>query len=276
MRAKLEVTILGCGSSGGVPRADGDWGACDPADPRNRRSRCSLMVRRPSDGPPETWTTLIVDASPEFRLQAAEAGARRLDGLLLTHDHADQSHGLDDIRAFAIRQRAKIPVWMDEATARSLRSRFSYIFEGQGLYPAIAEERPVPLASQAWRVEGPSGPIEASCFWQDHGVSKSLGYRFGEIAYSSDVVDLGEEVLESLGDLTVWIVDALRYAPHPTHAHVEKTLAWIERVKPQRAILTNLHIDLDFSELAARLPSGVEPAFDQLRFEMETDLPTPR
>lgn len=271
MTARLEVVILGCGSSGGVPRADGNWGACDAADPRNRRGRCSLMARRLSDEPPERQTTVVVDAAPEFRLQCAASGVRRLDGLLLTHDHADQCHGIDDIRAFALAQRAKIGCWMDGATRASLMRRFGYIFEGEGFYPAIADIHDLPPHGRPWRIEGPSGPIAIRSFDQDHGGVRSLGYRFGSMAYSSDVVDLPESSFAALAGLEVWIVDALRYAPHPTHAHVAKTLEWIERLKPRRAILTNLHIDLDYADLAAGLPAGVEPAYDGLRFEVELD-----
>ena len=265
--AILEVTILGCGASGGVPRADGNWGACDPADPRNRRSRCSLMVRRRSPEGPAAATTLVVDAAPEFRLQAIAAGIRRLDALLLTHDHADQCHGLDDIRAFALTQRARIPCWMDAETRASLFNRFGYVFVGEGFYPAIAEIRSAPAHGLAWEITGPSGPIPVLTFDQDHGGVRSLGYRFGGIAYSSDLVDLPEASFAALEGLDVWIIDALRYTPHPTHAHVDKALAWIERVKPRRAILTNMHIDLDYAELARRLPSGVRPAVDGMTIE---------
>jgi phosphoribosyl 1,2-cyclic phosphate phosphodiesterase len=263
----LEVTILGCGSSAGVPRADGDWGACDPSDPRNRRSRCSLMVRRLGEGGEPT--TLIVDAAPELRLQTSAAGARRLDALLLTHDHADQCHGIDDIRAFALRQRRRIPCWMDEPTSVSLLSRFGYIFHGEGPYPAIADLLLTPAHGEAFDIVGPSGPIAVTTFHQGHGWMNSLGYRFGSIAYSSDVVDMPEETFDALQGLDLWIVDALRYAPHPTHAHVDLALSWIERLKPRRAVLTNMHIDLDYAELAQRLPEGVEPALDGLRFEFQ-------
>jgi phosphoribosyl 1,2-cyclic phosphate phosphodiesterase len=261
----LEVTILGSGSSGGVPRADGDWGACDPAEPKNLRSRCSLLVRRLGEGA-EHETTVIVDTSPDFRLQAANAGVKRLDAILLSHDHADQIHGIDDVRAFFLRQRAVIPCHMDAATTASAQRRFGYIFEGEGGYPAICRPTPLPGHGQAWAVEGPSGPIPVVSFDQDHGGVRSIGFRFGGVAYSSDVVDLTDEAFEALADLDVWIVDALRWRPHPTHAHVEKALEWIARVKPRRAILTNMHIDLDYNALAAVLPPGVEPGFDGLRF----------
>lgn len=268
MSGVLEFTILGCGSSGGVPRADGDWGACDPENPKNSRSRCSLLVRRPGEGA-EVETTLIVDTSPDLRLQTAQAGVKRLDGILLTHDHADQVHGVDDVRAFFIRQRAKIACHMDAATDATMIRRFRYIFEPEGGYPAICERRPIPAHGMRWQVEGPSGAIPVVTFDQDHGGVRSVGYRFGDVAYSSDVVNLDESAFEALAGLDVWIVDALRYRPHPTHAHLERTLEWIERLKPRRAILTNLHIDLDYATLKAELPAGVEPAYDGLRFEHE-------
>jgi phosphoribosyl 1,2-cyclic phosphate phosphodiesterase len=262
MSGRLEFTILGCGSSGGVPRADGDWGACDPTDPRNQRSRCSMLVRRRSAEGPEHWTTALVDTSPDLRSQTAAAGAKRLDGVLLTHDHADQSHGIDDVRAFALRAMRRIPVHMDQATNDTMISRFRYIFRGDGGYPAICDDHLIPPHGQAWSIDGPSGPIPVVTFDQDHGGMRSVGYRFGDLAYSSDVVGLPESAFEALAGVKVWIVDALRYRPHPTHAHLERTLEWIARVKPQRAILTNMHIDMDFKALSAILPKGVEPAFD--------------
>lgn len=268
MTGALEFTILGCGSSGGVPRADGDWGACDPENPKNRRRRCSLLVRRRGRAP-EDETTLIVDTSPDLVSQTSDAGARRLDAVLLTHDHADQTHGLDDIRAFFIRQRATIPCHMDAATAATMQRRFGYAFQGENGYPAIGHILPLPAHGQPWQVSGPSGPIPVVTFDQDHGGVRSVGYRFGNVAYSSDVVDLDEAAFAALAGLDVWIVDALRWRPHPTHAHVERTLEWIERLKPQRAILTNMHIDLDYDDLARKLPPGVEPAYDGLRFELE-------
>ena len=271
MSATLEVTILGSGSSGGVPRADGAWGACDPANPLNRRSRCSLLVRRKSEEGAERQTTVVVDTSPEFRLQASAAGVRRLDALLMTHDHADQAHGLDDIRAFALIQRARIGCWMDEATKATLKRRFGYIFEGEGYYPAIADIHDIPAHGEPWRIEGPSGSIPIVTFDQDHGGVRSVGYRFGGLAYSSDVVGIPEASFRALEDLDVWIVDALRYAPHPTHAHVDLALEWITRVKPKRAILTNMHIDLDYEALRRRLPPGVEPAQDGLTIDIRID-----
>lgn len=254
--------VLGSGSSGGVPRADGSWGACDPLEPKNRRSRCSLLVRRPAGTGAET--TLVVDTSPDFRLQMIAAGVSRLDSVLYTHDHADQAHGIDDIRAFAPGSGGRIPAYMDAPTRATLTQRFRYIFEGEGGYPALAEARDLPPHGSAWAVEGPSGAIPVTSFDQDHGGLRSVGYRFGDLAYSSDVVDLPPEAFAILEGVEVWIVDALRWTPHPTHAHVARALEWIERVAPRRAYLTNLHMDLDYKALRSRLPTGVEPAYDGL------------
>ena len=269
MSGTLEITILGCGSSGGVPRADGDWGVCDPAEPKNYRTRCSLLVRRKAAEPGGPETTVLVDTSPDLRAQTAAAGVKRLDAILLSHDHADQTHGIDDVRAFFIRQRARIPCLMDAGTFATMMVRFGYIFKGEGGYPSICDARSLPDHGSTWLVEGPSGAIPVLSFDQDHGHGvRSTGFRFGGVAYSSDVVDLDDAAFEALQGLDVWIVDALRWNPHPTHAHVEKTLQWIARARPKRAILTNMHIDLDYRTLLGQLPAGVEPAYDGFRFEV--------
>ena len=269
MNGHLEYVILGCGSSGGVPRADGDWGACDPSNPKNARSRCSLMVRRRSPAGPEQETTVLIDTSPDLRLQTAAAGVKRVDAVLFTHDHADQTAGIDDLRAFFLRHRRRTPCYMDANTRGNIMRRFTYVFEGEGGYPAICDPEPVPDHGAAWVIEGPSGAIPVTTFEQDHGDIKSIGYRIGNVAYSSDVVGLPEASFEALKGVRVWIVDALRYRPHPTHATVEQALGWIERVRPDRAILTNLHVDLDYETLKRELPDGVEPAYDGLSFISE-------
>ncbi len=267
MTGPLEFTILGSGSSGGVPRADGNWGDCDPAEPKNHRSRCSLLVRKPGQGALHE-TTVVVDTSPDLRLQTAQAGAKRVDAALFTHDHADQAHGIDDLRPFFLNQRVRIPAYMDQATHDGLLTRFEYIFKTRGGYPAILEPRLIPPLGEAFAIEGPSGAIPVHTFDLDHGEIRSVGYRFGGVAYTPDVRAIPDGSWADLADLDVWIVDALRWTPHPTHAHVELALEWIARAKPRRAILTNLHIDLDFNALAARLPPGVEPAYDGLRFTL--------
>lgn len=265
--ARIEVTILGCGSSGGVPRADGNWGDCDPEEPKNRRSRCSLLVRRLGKGGYEQGTTVVIDASPDFRLQSVAAGIARVDALLMTHDHADQAHGIDDLRAFFLNQRQRIPCWMDQATTQTLHRRFDYIFQSQGGYPAILESKAIPHHGTTWSIAGPSGELPVVTYDQEHGEVRSVGYRIGPVAYSPDVNGQPEEAFETLAGVDTWIVDALRHTPHPTHAHLERTLEWIDRVRPRRAILTNMHIDMDYSSLSKHLPAGVEPAYDGMRLE---------
>ena len=260
----FEVTILGSGASGGVPKSDGDWGRCDPLEPRNRRTRCSLAVRRKSSQTSELTTTLVVDLSPEFRQQAVSAELKRIDAVLFSHDHADQTHGIDDIRAFAYRQRSKIPCWADADTVDSLTGRFGYIFKGVRDYPAIAEFHPCPPYGQEFEIHGPSGAISVQGYEMDHGHVRATGFRFGDVAYSSDVVGLPEASKVLLRNLDVFIVDALRYTPHPSHAHLDLALEWIEELKPKRAVVTNLHVDMDYQTLKRKLPSGVEPAYDGL------------
>ncbi|HEY7852718.1 MAG TPA: MBL fold metallo-hydrolase [Caulobacteraceae bacterium] len=266
--AVLQFTILGCGSSAGVPRADGAWGACDPSEPKNRRTRCSMLVRRKADAPGEPETTVVIDTSPEFRQQAAAAGAVRMDAVLYTHDHADQTHGIDDLRAFWIHHRRRTPCYMDAATRSGLTRRFAYVFEGEGGYPPICDLHLLPPHGQPWEIQGPSGAIPVLTFDQDHGAIRSVGYRLGAVAYSSDIVGLPDNSVAMLEDLEVWIVDALRLMPHPTHAHLDMALEWIERLKPRRAILTNMHQDLDYEALARSLPDGVIPAYDGMTFEV--------
>ncbi len=260
----LRVTVLGCGSSGGVPRATGDWGVCDPNEPKNRRTRCGLLLQQWSGarGNPEEATTVLIDAPPELRQQLADAGARRLDGVVLSHDHADQTNGFDDVRAFFLKQRAMIPLWLDDSTRETFMRRFGYTFVSGPGYPAIVRVAGDLSPLAPIRVNGPGGVMELLPLEQDHGFSRSLGFRVGPIAYSNDLVAMPEETFAALDGLALWIVDALRDRPHPTHAHVERTLEWIARVRPAHALLTNMHIDLDYASLKARLPGGVEPAYD--------------
>jgi phosphoribosyl 1,2-cyclic phosphate phosphodiesterase len=264
MSGTLRVTVLGCGSSGGVPRATGDWGVCDPNEPKNRRTRCGLMLQRwgGQATTPGEATTVLIDTPPELRQQLAEAGPSHIDAVLISHDHADQIHGFDDIRAFFIKQRKAIPTWVYDGTRASFMQRFGYAFRSEGGYPAIAHDAGHMRSLIPVVVDGPGGPLEVLPLEQDHGFSKSLGFRAGPVAYSNDVVAMPEATFAALDGLALWIVDALRDTPHPTHAHVAKTLDWIVRLKPTRALLTNMHIDLDYAALKARLPAGVEPAYD--------------
>lgn len=255
----LEITILGCGSSGGVPRGDGDWGACDPAEPKNRRTRCSLWARRRSG---DEETSILIDTSPDLRAQCLSAGVRSIHAVLYTHDHADQTHGIDDLRVFAMRRKSRIPCWMDAATEAALTERFGYIFTSQHGYPAICEAVRAPDFGVAARIDGPGGPIPVTTFDQAHGPIRSVGYRLGPVSYSSDVSDLEDAALDAVRGSRLWIVDALRFTPHPTHAHVAKALDWIAAANVERAVLTNLHIDIDYNDLRRQVPANVEVAYD--------------
>jgi phosphoribosyl 1,2-cyclic phosphate phosphodiesterase len=267
MSERLRFTILGCGSSGGVPRTDGNWGKCDPHEPKNRRSRCSLLVQRPSEEAGEPETSVLVDTSPDLRWQLGAAGVKRLDAVVYTHDHADQTHGIDDLRVYFLTSRKRTPCYMDPATRETLTARFGYVFETRGGYPAICHARNLPPHEKPWSVPGPSGSIPIYTFDQDHGSVRSVGYRFGPVGYCSDVVDLPPGAMAALAGVEVFIVDALRDTPHPTHAHVARSLEWIAELKPARGILTNMHSDLDYNELRGRLPPGVEPAYDGMVIE---------
>ncbi len=266
MTDKLEIVLLGCGSSGGVPRLggpdnSGHWGACDPANPKNRRSRCSILVRRISDA---GVTRVLVDTSPDMREQLLRARVGDLDGVLITHDHADQLHGIDDLRQMTFHRRHRIDVYADARTREGIFSRFSYCFvqaEGSD-YPPIANMHVIEEPFSPFAIGGAGGPLPVLAFEQRHGIVRSLGFRFGPMAYTSDANQLGEAAFAALDGVDCWIVDALRYTPHPSHSHVAQTLEWIARLKPKHAILTNLHVDLDFEKLRRELPPNVEPAYD--------------
>lgn len=257
----LSITILGCGSSGGVPRVGQGWGACDPGNPKNRRRRCSILVERIAES--GATTRVLVDTSPDLRNQLLDLNVDHLDAILWTHPHADHTHGIDDVRPLVIKAQHKIDGFMDVETARVVRSHFDYIFETPegSYYPPLVTERRLAHGTLC-TVHGAGGAIEAMPFRLDHGEIPSLGFRFGNIAYSPDLNGIPPASRSFLENLDLWIVDALRYTPHPSHFSLPETLEWIERLKPKRAILTNLHTDLDFARLAAEVPAHVEPAFD--------------
>lgn len=262
----LKFTILGCGSSGGVPRPALGWGDCDPTNPKNRRRRTAFLVERHQ---PAGVTRILVDTPPDLREQLIDAEADWLNGVLFTHEHADHTHGVDDLRAFFLKQRQLIDVYFDEHTAKTMHARFGYCFKSPpgSEYPPIlrghllAPGRPVAIAGQG-------GPIPVLPFRQEHGDILSLGFRFGDLAYSCDLSGLPKESVAALAGLEVWVVDALRYRPHPSHFSLADALGWIERLKPKRAILTNLHADLDYETLRKELPPHVEPGYDGMAFSL--------
>lgn len=256
----MRVRILGCGTSAGVPRIDGYWGRCNPDNPKNRRRRVSILVQSRA-------ANVIVDTSPDLREQLLDARINRLDAVFYTHDHADHTHGIDDLRGiYYAQQRRQIDVYGDAATFGTLMQRFGYVFEGAPDYPPIARKHLV-------RGVEPVGDMTVRAFRQIHGPIDSLGYRFecdgAAAAYSTDLSDLPEESFDHLEGLDLWVIDALRIEPHPTHLTLDLALGWIARFRPRRAILTHMNWDMDYDQLCAELPEGVEPGFDGL----EIDLP---
>ena len=265
----LTFTILGCGSSGGVPRPGLGWGVCDPNNPKNRRRRTSLLVEQLD--PAGAATRVLVDTSPDLREQLLDAEVGWVDGVLYSHSHADHIHGIDDLRALVLYKRRRVDVYLDAITSQILRLRFDYCFATPpgSEYPPILNEHRI-VAGQPVTVTGEGGPITALPILQQHGDIPALGFRFGGLAYTCDLSGLPDESVAALGGLDVWVLDALRYKPHPSHLSVAEALDWIGRIKPKRAILTNLHSDLDYETLRRELPAHVEPAFDGMRFSVET------
>lgn len=262
----MRFTILGSGSSGGIPRIGNDWGACDPDEPKNRRLRSSFLVEQ-SGG--DGTTRLLVDTSPDIRAQLLSANVSTVDGVTYTHSHADHTHGIDDLRVVFFNNRARIPVYYDAATGADLHNKFGYCFrqpDGSDYVPILQGQEIKAL--QSFNISGEGGDIEVLPFLQLHGNSQSLGYRFGNLAYATDVHEFPDESLEVLRGLDVLILDALRYAMHPCHFSVAQALEIIEKLSPKRAILTHLHIDLDYQTLKSELPDHVEPAFDGLVIDL--------
>ncbi|MHA6346717.1 MBL fold metallo-hydrolase [Roseivivax sp. CAU 1761] len=266
MTGELRATILGCGSSGGVPRLGGHWGACDPADPRNARRRCSLLVERETvDG----ITRVLIDTSPDLRAQLLDAGIGELDAVLYTHSHADHVHGIDDLRMIVFNMRRRLPVWADGPTQEALYARFGYAFmqPADSPYPPILDMHTI---AGPVTVEGAGGAVTFEPFAVHHGSIDALGFRVGGLAYLPDVAQIPDAAWPKLDDLDIWILDALRRDPHPTHSHLAQSLDWIARARPRRAVLTNMHIDLDYATLQAETPDHVTPAHDGMVLRLPT------
>lgn len=249
----MKLRILGCGTSSGVPRIGGDWGDCDPAEPRNRRTRASILV--------ETATTrILVDTAPDLREQLLAADVADIDAVIWTHDHADHCHGIDDLRQLFHARRAPVIGYARPETLASLRARFAYAFDGRSGYPPTVEGRALPSSLRI-------GDIDVRVVDQPHGDISSAGLRFGSgaaIGYSTDFNEMTEDMLTLFEGLDIWVVDALRKRPHPTHPNLEATLGWIERLAPGRAILTHMDQSMDYRSLRAELPERVEPGYDGL------------
>lgn len=264
MSDHYSFTILGCGSSGGVPRLSdtpgGNWGACDPQNPKNRRKRCALLIRRHG---PDGVTTILIDTGPDLREQLLDASVGTLNGVVYTHAHADHVHGLDDLRMVVFNMRERLQVWADGDTSTALLDRFGYAFvQPKGSpYPPICE---LNLINGDVTIDGPGGPITLSTFAVGHGSIEALGIKVAGMVYMPDVAEIPDDAWAHLENLDLWIVDALRREPHPTHSHLANTLDWITRAAPKKAVLTNMHNDLDYATVADETPSHVTPAYDGL------------
>lgn len=261
----LRVTILGCGSSPGTPRITGDWGACDPSNPRNRRLRASALVQRIS---PSGETNVLIDCGPDLREQVIASRIRHLDAVLITHPHADHIHGIDDLRGFALDMRRVIPVHTDDATYERLYEGFRYCFErapGSSYDPIV--KRLSIFAGKAFTLDGPGGRVDVMPFEQQHGRIHSLGFRFGAFAYCSDVSDFPPAAVETLRGARHIVIDALQYKPHPSHLSIEQTIGWIACLGVESATLTHMHTPLDYATLCTELPPHVRPAYDGMVLE---------
>lgn len=265
---RIIATILGCGSSGGVPRLGNDWGACDPGDPRNRRRRCALLIEGWTDGV-EAPTRILIDTGADLREQLLDAGVDRVDAVFYTHEHADHTHGIDDLRVLALHNRRRVDVYLSAECGARLREAFGYCFTTPpgSSYPPILNAHEI-NDGQTVAVDGPGGTIDISAFTMTHGDIDAFGYRIGNLAYSCDLSALPQSSLRAVHGLDIWIVDALRPTPHPSHLSLPETLALIEQVKPRQAVLTNMHIDLDYATTHRETPDDVVPAYDGMQIDV--------
>jgi len=256
----VKVTILGCGAAGGVPMISTGWGRCDPNNPKNRRRRPSILVE-------EQGQRILIDTSPDLREQLLSAAINHLDAVLYTHAHADHLHGIDDLREVNRAMRAPIPVYGYNETLADIEHRFDYVFT------------PLDLAKDTiykpWLIPNPIGDgpftaagVEMIAFEQDHGYSRTTGFRIGGMAYSTDLTELPEASMKHLAGLDLWIVGCLLDVPHVTHAHIDKALAWRDLLRPRHMVITHMSPRLDYDALAAELPAGVEPGYDGMVLEL--------
>ncbi|MGV3552920.1 MBL fold metallo-hydrolase [Rhizobium sp.] len=265
---KRRFTILGCGSSPGVPRPTGDWGDCDPTNPKNRRTRASLLVEQFSDDGKKT--AVVVDTGPDFRTQMIAVEAWDLHAVVLTHAHADHIHGIDDIRSFVYKNEHRMPVWADRVTMERLMEGFRYVFEtpAGSNYPPIARPFSIDIGN-AFDVPGPGGAVPFVPVVQQHGDAHSLGFRIGDFAYCTDVSDFPADSLPKLAGLDTLVIDCLQYRTHPSHLSLQQAMGWIERIAPKRAILTHMHIPLDYETVRRETPDHIEPAYDGMVIEVD-------
>lgn len=252
----MKVRILGCGTSSGVPRIGNDWGDCDPSDPRNRRTRVSILVEHDD-------TRILVDTGPDMRQQLLAADVGTVDAVIWTHEHADHVFGIDDLRQVFHLRGTPVPGYARPGTRARLEEMFGYVFQGRADYPPTAKMHELP---DVLRI----GPITVRVTDQPHGSIVSAGLRFEcdgkSIGYATDISGMTNHMRALYAGLDVWIVDALRRRPHPTHPHLGQALGWIAELAPRQAVLTHMDQSMDYATLSAELPPHVVPGHDGLEF----------
>lgn len=251
----MRVIILGCGSSGGVPLITGEWGRCNPNNPRNRRRRSSVLVQIQGKN-------ILIDAGPDMREQLLDAEITNIDAVLFTHAHSDHLRGIDDLRQIALPNKQPIPIYADALTLSIIERGYSYaINQHDDLYPSFLVTHP--FSAGTWTIDD----IKILSLPQHHGKIISWGFRIGDFAYSTDFHEIPEQSLQQLQGLKCWIVDCLRFEPHPTHSDFDKTMELIQRLQPEEAILTHMNQDLDYDQLIERLQKSIRPAIDGMTIE---------
>ncbi|KKB09516.1 MBL fold metallo-hydrolase [Devosia chinhatensis] len=267
---RIIATILGCGSSGGVPRIGNDWGVCDPTEPRNRRRRCALLIEAWRDGISEP-TRVLIDTGADIREQLLDARVDRVDAVFYTHEHADHTHGIDDLRVLALHNRRRVDVYFTTECGQRIREAFGYCFTTPvgSSYPPILNAHEIEPGHML-SIDGPGGSLELLAFEQQHGDITSLGFRVHDFAYSCDLSGFSDTSHEALQGLALWVLDALRPTPHPSHLSLGESLDLIAQFRPRQAVLTDMHIDLDYAATDAATPDNVTPAFDGMRIDVLT------
>lgn len=265
---RIIATILGCGSSGGVPRIGNDWGICDPDEPRNRRRRCALLIEGWRDGKAEP-TRILIDTGVDLREQLLDMAVNRVDAVFYTHEHADHTHGIDDLRVLALLNRKRVDVYFTPECGARIREAFGYCFTtpAGSSYPPILNAHEI-AAGDTISVTGPGGTLDISAFLQLHGDINSLGFRVADFAYSCDLSGFPEQSHAAISGLSLWVLDALRPTPHPSHLSLPESLDLIARFQPRQAVLTDMHIDLDYARTEAETPANVTPAFDGMQIDV--------
>ena len=266
---RIVATIMGCGSSGGVPRIGGGWGVCDPNEPRNRRRRCSLLIEGyTGDAPP---TRIVIDTGCDLREQLLDADVDRVDAVLFTHEHADHTHGIDDLRVLALNMGRRVDVYFAPEAGQRIVSSFAYCFTalpGSGYPPILTQHHLTP--NVAVTISGPGGDITIIPFLQEHGEITSLGFRVDDFAYSCDLSGIPAHSAAAVSGLSLWVMDALKPTPHPSHLSLPEALELVAHYQPAQAVLTNLHVDLDYRAVDTTTADHITPAFDGMRIDIRT------